>query len=219
MRRLCVAVLKMQNVFILCMLVEIYFARGVRALSEVRRHYPIRLTLIGNPDDTDYMNHEVVDDAVACYRLIADNSDWIDFHKSLPNARVLELMRTADVGLLPTRGDTYGYSVLEMQAAGMPCITTNLRALPEINNASCGWLIEVPKNENEDALWTSADDRERYVLLVYDGLVRICTQVAEHPECLREKALASLKRIREEHSPERYAEQLMAVYQEAVGDS
>ena len=189
MRRLCAAVLKMQNALISCMLVEISFARGVRALSEVRRHYPIWLTLIGNPDDTDYMNHEVVDDVVACYRLIADNADWIDFHKSLPNARVLELTRTVDVGLLPTRGDTYGYSVLEMQAAGMPCITTNLRALPEINNASCGWLIEVPKNENEDALWTTADDRERYVSLVYGGLVRICTQVAEHPERVKCQAV------------------------------
>lgn len=55
-------------------------------------------------------------------------------------------MKNSHVGLLQTWSDTYGYSVLEFQACACSVITTDLRALPEINNNEVGWLIELPKN-------------------------------------------------------------------------
>ncbi len=50
-------------------------------------------------------------------------------------------MRTADIGMLPSYADTYGFSVLEAQA-GNAVITTDIRALPEVNNPAVGWLIK-----------------------------------------------------------------------------
>ena len=35
---------------------------------------------------------------------------------------------------------------MEFQACGLPRITTDVRALPEINNDKYGWLIQVAKN-------------------------------------------------------------------------
>ncbi len=63
----------------------------------------------------------------------------------MPNQQVLELLKTCDVGLLPTYADTYGFSALEAQSAACPVISTDVRALPEINNTEVGWLINVPK--------------------------------------------------------------------------
>ncbi|MFW2788163.1 glycosyltransferase, partial [Acinetobacter baumannii] len=51
------------------------------------------------------------------------------------------------IGLLPTWADTFGYSVLEFQACGCPVISTDVRALSEINNNDIGWLINVDKNK------------------------------------------------------------------------
>ena len=50
-------------------------------------------------------------------------------------------MSSCDVGLLPTWAESYGYSVLEMQACGLPVVTTNIRALPETN--VCGWKVKL----------------------------------------------------------------------------
>ena len=77
---------------------------------------------------------------------IIKGSDWITHYETLPNDYVLELMREQHVGLLPTWSDTYGYSVLEFQISVVPVITTNVNALKEINNNSCGWVIDIPKN-------------------------------------------------------------------------
>jgi len=80
--------------------------------------------------------------------LILDNLDRITYYEYLPNNEILELMKyKIQVGMLPTRGDTYGYSVLEFQASGCPVISTDVRALLEINNEDCGWIINVPKNK------------------------------------------------------------------------
>ena len=42
-------------------------------------------------------------------------------------------MATSHIGLLPTYNDSYGYSVIEFFSYGCPVITTNILALPEIN--------------------------------------------------------------------------------------
>ena len=58
----------------------------------------------------------------------------IFYHKILFNSEVMNILKNTHVGLLPTYADTYGYSVLEAQSFGCPVITTNIRAMPEINN-------------------------------------------------------------------------------------
>ena len=82
-------------------------------------------------------------DSPTCLHLIGVQKQpklhkWISYVPKLTNNETLELMKKSHIGLLPTYADTYGYSVLEFQAAGCPVITTNVRALPEINNNNLG---------------------------------------------------------------------------------
>lgn len=53
-----------------------------------------------------------------------------------------DLMATADVFFLPTRGESFGLVFLEAMAAGLPVIGSEVGAVPEIvGNGGCGWLF------------------------------------------------------------------------------
>jgi glycosyltransferase involved in cell wall biosynthesis len=121
-------------------------------------------------------------------------------------------MRAADVGLLPSYADTYGFSVLELQACGVPVITTDIRALPEINNAAFGWLIKVPKNALGEALYTTAEEREALSQSIRSDLAQIVRDIAADPVQIAVKGTAALERIRKEHDPATYADALRQVY-------
>lgn len=129
-----------------------FFCKGgmeiLEAFREVKekKGYNLRLTIVSSMDLDDYATSKTEKDVLIAQAIIRKNSGWIIHYRHLPNQRVLELMKSAHVGLLPTFADTYGYSVLEFQACGCPVISTDVRALPEINNNEIGWMIKVPKN-------------------------------------------------------------------------
>jgi len=142
------------------------------------------------------------------------NSQWIKFYNGLQNDKVLELIKTADVGLLPTMADTYGYSVLEMQACGVPVISTDIRALPEINNNECGWIIPIIKNCDGNVSYKNDNDilflREDVEKKLYD----ILELIIDHPDRKRylfNKSKAALERIKLNHSPEKYGNKLKGI--------
>lgn len=76
----------------------------------------------------------------------------VTFHGPMNNRQVLELMGSCHLSLLPTLHDTYGFSVLEGFAQGLPAITSDVCALPEFvipepgANAN-GFLLRLPKDE------------------------------------------------------------------------
>lgn len=185
---------------------------AVRALQRIRREYPVRLKIIGDIDYRDYMDNPKKDDSNEMHRIIDANNDWIEYYPSLPNNDVLQLIKRADVGLLPTRGDTYGYSVLEMQAAGLPCITTDLRALPEINNDCCGWLIKIPKDRNYNAVYETQDDKDNLCDIIENQMVKICTSILDNPESIIEKSLKAFLRVKAFHDPIVYGGVLNDIY-------
>ncbi|MFH4294310.1 glycosyltransferase, partial [Acinetobacter baumannii] len=75
------------------------------------------------------------------------NRKNIKIYSNVDNNKVIEMIREHHIGLFPTWADTFGYSVLEFQACGCPVISTDVRALSEINNNDIGWLINVDKNK------------------------------------------------------------------------
>ena len=95
---------------------------------------------------------------------------WIKYYARLNNADILNLIRECHIGLLPTLGDTFGFSVLEMQSMGCPVITTNRMALPEINDGEKGWVINTKKIELRHG-----DDYGRY-----DNDTGICKNFSEN---------------------------------------
>ena len=113
----------------------------------------------------------------------------IRVHPGLPNDQVLALLRDADMSVLATFGDTFGYSVLESLANGTPAMVTRQCALPElIVDGENGIVLDLPQNEiGEWALLTgSGRETDRYIRAWRDEVER-----------LAEDGLAALARILE----------------------
>lgn len=70
-------------------------------------------------------------------------------HGKLSNSELLKLISSCNISLLPTLSDTFGYSVIESFAAGVPVIGTQCCALPElISNGVNGYLIDIEVDQN-----------------------------------------------------------------------
>ena len=177
---------------------------------------PIKLVIVSSLRLEPYAARETEIERDWAVRFIEENSDWIEYYSSLPNDKTIELIKKCDVGLLPTYADSYGFSVLEAQACGLPVISTDVRALPEINNTDIGWIIRVPKNDLGEALYFTAEERERLSQQIQAGLEAIVHNIVADPSVIFEKAVKSIERIREMHDPTAYAQKLRGIYQDAL---
>ncbi len=177
---------------------------------------PIKLVIVSSLRLEPYAARETEVEKDWAVRFIEENSDWIEYYSSLPNDKTIELIKKCDIGLLPTYADSYGFSVLEAQACGLPVISTDVRALPEINNTDIGWIIRVPKNDLGEALYFTAEERERLSQQIQAGLEAIVHNIVADPSVIFEKAVKSIERIREMHDPTAYAQKLRGIYQDAL---
>jgi len=201
-----------------------FFRKGglpmLRAFRQLKEEdYNLNLSIVSDLTIDDYAARETAEDLREAEEIISQNGDWITHYGALPNEAVLDLMKNAHVGLLPTYADTYGYSVLELQGCGCPVITTDVRALTEINDNSVGWLIEIPKNRLKEAVYTSGVDRSVIAHRIERGIVQIVRSIFTNRTEIKMKANRALARIRRAHNPARYAEKLHEIYRVAANSS
>lgn len=182
-----------------------FFGKGgreiIKTLCELEHDYEFKLTLISAFKKDDFTN--ISEEEVIRYRKLVQEKSWIDYYETLPNKMVLEKCKIATVGLLPSVKETFGYAVLEMQAAGCPVVTTNIRAFPETNNEECGWVCKVPINE-----FGFCVAHEDWSELLRNELRKCFCDILEHPEKIREKGRKALKRIQRVHNPREYQKEL-----------
>lgn len=177
-----------------------------------------RLELVSAMEYGDYATRTGTADLVRAQAIIGRYPEHIRHHASLGNREVLDLFRAGHVGLLPSWDDSYGYSVLESQAAGCPVISTDIWALPEINSDAAGWLLEIPKNEQGKALRHNADQRKVLRQVLRDQLVTTLEGILRDPGTITGRATAAIERIRKEHAPEAHARTLERIYDDALAD-
>jgi glycosyltransferase involved in cell wall biosynthesis len=188
----------------------------IEAMRQLREkyHYKIELTILSSLRVDDYATTRAgSEDVKRAKQLIQKNAEWIKYIPRLRDYQdVLELMKNSHIGLLPTHADTYGYSVLEFQAAGCPVITTNIRALPEINDNNRGWLIEVPKNSLGEAICTTKKDKVMLSEVIKKGLEQSIHEIFSDKSLLTKKSKASILGIKENHSVDKYSERMRKIY-------
>ena len=99
----------------------------------------------GNKNETRYVNKAATLERMA-------QMPGLTHHPRLPNAEIHQLMRSHDVLLFPTLDESLGWVAVEAGLAGMPIITTDTYALPElVVHGQTGFLI--PLNKNETSRW------------------------------------------------------------------
>lgn len=184
----------------------------LKACVELRKSFEIELMLVGNIDSCGFAEDRDMDIPSDMRRLITENN-WVKHYTRLPNDEVLHLMKTCDVGVLPTRDETFGYSVLEMQASGLPVVSTDVWALTEINNNDCGWLISVTKDELNRADVYSREGMSRLDDEISSGLTkRLADVLCSDENVIKRKAMNSLRRVRAMHNPIDYSNRLTSIY-------
>lgn len=186
----------------------------VEVFRKLKEKHRFKLILISSFKTDHYVTKVTEREALETKEALK-KEDWIDLYENIPNEQVLELIKKSHVGILPTWSDTYGFSVLEMQAAGVPVITTDIRALPEINNENCGWLIHLPQNRLKQALYFTDEQKENLKTTLKNQLEEILNGIFEHPENLIVKSENSVKRIRAMHDPEKFEVKLKEIYDRA----
>lgn len=144
-------------------------------------------------------------------RLLSSNAIF-KHAESRPNDEIIALLKRTHVGLLPTWQDTYGFSVLEMQACGCPVISTNVRALPEINPAEAGWLIQCPLNDMFELTINSVEEKTALRRLIVSQLKASVQSIVENRESVVPRSKQAVKRIQDKHDPVRFKENLNAIY-------
>lgn len=93
------------------------------------------------------------------YRALLDLPN-VTLHGKMVNKDVIAMLRQSDVSVLPTLCDTFGYSVLESFAAGVPTIATSVSALPEIiTDAVNGYLLDLETNSSDEWVHLFSCDR------------------------------------------------------------
>ena len=115
-------------------------------------------------------------------------------------------------------GDTFGFSVLEMQAGGCPVITTDREALPEINDLGCGWLLDtstVKQTHGDDFAYYTKQEVDNLSEIIQEKMIITIRTILDNPSVMEKKALNSLSRIKEAHKPEQYAAKLLDIYRSA----
>lgn len=172
----------------------------------------VHLTVVSCMNYGDYASHASKEEMIQ-YKEILKKEPWITFYENLPNEKVLELCKKAHIGLLPTLADTYGYSVLEMQACGCAVLTTDIRSLPEINNEFCGWICHLPQNDKKEALYQTDELRVQLKKKLKEELaIQLDLAINAKQEKLLRKAMKSWERIKEEHNPGDYDEKLKEIW-------
>jgi glycosyltransferase involved in cell wall biosynthesis len=148
------------------------------------------------------------------HQVLARLADCVTHYPRVDNKQVLEIFADCHVGLLPSFGDTFGYSILEAQSALCSTITTNVRAFPEINPPDCGWMVELPVNKNGVLELNGApfgETSENLVHQLYNTFMEISEMSLSDLKAKGDNAQA---RIRQVHDPYPAAERLYALYQQ-----
>ena len=176
---------------------------------------PLELIIVSRLDGHDYATQADEAQIQQARQKIQTHAAWIKHFDVLPHQDVLALMRTAHVGLLPTYADSYGYSVLELQASGCPVITTNINALPEINAPDRGWIAPVPLEPLGNAPYHTPEGRAAISAAIRSGLQQALEEIFADPESILRKGAAALHYIRTHHDPEQHANVLREIYNSA----
>lgn len=187
----------------------------IRALHQLRKKRKdfelVMITKIQNVKNYAFNDFQDTKGEIAETLSIVENSkEWLTLYPHLPFSQVKELMISCDVGLLPTWAETYGYSVLEMQSAGLPMVTTNIRALPETNQK--GWMIKLPINYAGELGLKSREQKEYVRKIMIQELHDVFDRILDDKQSIIDRSVSSYEFIKEHHAPAAYTKKMAEIY-------
>jgi len=125
------------------------------------------------------------------------NLPGVKFVGTVPHFQLLqEIYPAHDVFVLPSHAETYGVSILEAMACGLPCVATSVGAIPEIVVDGMTGFICAPHNPEQ----------------LQQALDRLIAQ----PDLRFTMGNAAYSRAKDQYAPEVVGAQIRAVYDQAL---
>lgn len=157
---------------------------------------------------------EKVLDTCPCVRLlIAGSGDYdlclregkavatqIVFTGFLDKDSLYELYRLADVGVVPSLFEPFGYVPVEMMMHGLPIVATTTSGLNEVVDESCGRKVPLSVSTDEVTIDT-------------DLLAEQIVYLLQHPEEARRLGQNGRRRYLSEYTSERFGQRMLAFYE------
>lgn len=193
------------------------FSKGGREVISVlaeyfKKGFPIKLNLVSSLRYDKYATFTTSEDVAQVKTIIDANKGFINHYSNIPNHQVMSLMKQSHVAFATTYAETYGYSILEAQSCGCPVISTDIRAIPEINNDESGWIINVPKNDLGNGFLSTPEARQKFSERISKGLYKIIEEILNDKTIIKQKGQSSIQRIKKFHSISKASEVLENLY-------
>ena len=161
----------------------------IRAFRKVSRQYlDSRLWIVGDGDYKD------------CFEEANPIFSQVTLTGFLDRASLLELYRVADVGVVPSLFEPFGYVPVEMMMHGFPVVATATSGLDEVVDDSCG--LKVPLAVSADRVEIDADQLAEKILFLL-----------RNPEEARQLGRNGRGRFVERYSSEVFGRNMSAFYE------
>lgn len=159
---------------------------------------PLKLNIISALEARNgWLDDFVKPEMEAEVREIIRTCSVITHYPRVPNEKVLEILSQSDIGILPSFGETYGYSILEAMGCGCAVITPNLRPYDEFVKEDWGWKLNVPTKDTRTVDLSHPDYSEILTNEIYEKIKYACA----HRDELISKKIHAVKAIAKYHSP------------------
>jgi glycosyltransferase involved in cell wall biosynthesis len=191
-----------------------FFRKGgtfaVEAFEVLRKRYAVRMTVVStlstaneffpvSPAELDRWKDRMT---IAGVESLQNQS----------SEQIRKLLSTADVLLLPTLEDSFGYSMVEAMATGVAVVATGVEAVPEIiEHNKTGLVIEVPLTEERRILWSKETGE-----LVTKRLIENLSRLLEQPGRVNQMGRSGRERYEKLFHPNVVGKALAMVYEEAL---
>jgi starch synthase len=182
--------------------------KGLPYLLKAARELPadVQLILCAGAPDTPEINQTVVE-LVEELRKLRDNVIWIERH--LSRQELIAALSTATVFACPSIYEPLGIVNLEAMACSIPVVATATGGIPEVvAEGETGWLV--PIEQLPDGSGKPLDEAK-----FVGDFARALNEALAHPD-LKGFGLAGRKRVEEQFSWDRIAQDTLAVYRDAI---
>jgi len=135
---------------------------------------------------------------------------------------IRQVLPATDIYALPTYVETFGFALLEAMAFGIPVISTNHFAIPEIvEHGECGFLIDTRRFDCERLFRgyrVDAIPRGFREYMTGEVYLRLC-ELIESVDLRRRLGTAGVQIARTKFSLDARNERMLGIYREAVGEA
>lgn len=198
-----------------------FFRKGganvVDAFERIQDAYPgVRLTLCCAPEDFRTRN-------AALRQTYVDRvhrNPRITVTGRLPRAEfVSRVLMAADVYLMPSYVESFGFAILEAMARGVPVISTNYFAIPEmIDHGVDGLLVDTARFDCDRLFrgYRVDDIPAEFGQHVTDSVAAMLTSLLDDVDERRRLGLAAREKVRRRYSFDVRNERMRQIYDEAL---